>query len=178
MAETTLRRNIELKARIASIEAAREVARRIATEHVGLLVQTDTYFHCRTGRLKLRETDTRPAQLVWYARPDEQGPKTSKYLLVPVEDAAGLKRALAAALDIRSLVSKRREVYLYHNVRIHLDEVQGLGTFLEFEAVLEPDQNEADGRAQVERLAGQFGVAASDLLDGSYGEMAKPSPHR
>ena len=164
-------RNIELKARLKDLDAARKVAQFIATQRVGTQHQVDTYFHCRRGRLKLRQIDRQSAQLVWYSRPDQPGPKASEYLLAPISDPQTLEAALSAALGVRRVVEKRREILLHRNVRIHLDEVVGLGSFLELEAVLDPRTDEAEGRAQVDRLMGQFGIEPSDLLSGSYGEM-------
>ena len=60
---------------------------------------------------------------------------------------------------------------LHHNVRIHLDTVTDLGTFLEFEAVLGPAVSEEEGRRQVERLRQQFGLATSMLVTGSYADL-------
>ncbi|MGK3856667.1 class IV adenylate cyclase, partial [Enterococcus faecium] len=82
------------------------------------------------GRLKLREIDGQAAVLIWYDRPDHDAARLSKYHLVPVADPAALKAALTDALGVRGEVRKRREIYLWHNVRIHLDEVAGLGSFL------------------------------------------------
>lgn len=164
-------RNIELKARLRDIEAARKTAATVATGHLATEHQIDTYFHCRQGRLKLREIEGRPAQLIWYLRPDEQGPKASEYLVVPVADAPLLKSALAAALGVSGVVDKRREILLWHNVRIHLDEVAGLGTFVEFEAVLGPGIDDSAGRAQLDELSRRFGLGPDDLLVGSYREM-------
>ena len=165
-------RNIELKARIADTDAARKLAEAIATERLGIEQQVDTYFYCRNGRLKLREIDARAAQLIWYARPDTQGPKPSDYQIVPVSDAARLKFALTAALGTRAVVEKRREIFLWHNVRVHLDEVAGQGAFLEFEAVLQPPLDDTAGKAQLEQLSRQFGIATADLVCGSYAETA------
>lgn len=164
-------RNIELKARLADLEAARAVATRIATDRPGVQQQVDTYFHCRQGRLKLREIDGRAAQLIWYARPDQAEPKACDYVLVSVADPAPLKAALAAALGVRVVVRKRREILLYHNVRIHLDEVAGLGSFLEFEAVVAPGIDDAAGRTQLDELMREFSIAPADLLTKSYAEM-------
>lgn len=163
-------RNIELKARLADLPAARQIAGRIATQYVGCERQVDTYFHVPQGRLKLREIDDRPTMLVYYRRPDSAEPKPSDYWLVPVASAAELKQALAAALGVRAVVDKRREIFLADNVRIHLDEVAGLGTFLEFEAVLSTEVDDAAGHAQVELLSRQFGLRPDDLIHGSYGE--------
>jgi adenylate cyclase class IV len=62
-------RNIEIKARLSDLAAARQTAAAVATKRLGAQHQVDTYFHCREGRLKLREVDGLSAQLVWYARP-------------------------------------------------------------------------------------------------------------
>ena len=190
-------RNIELKARLEDLQAARETATRVATERVGKQHQIDTYFHCRHGRLKLREIDGTSAQLIWYARQDEKGPKASDYLLVPIADpevqtqaararqkdpqtcATGaqklpreaLKAALSGALGVRVTVEKHREIFLVHNVRIHLDQVVGLGTFLEFEAVLGPTVDDAFGRSQVDDLAGRFAIRPDDLVSTSYADL-------
>jgi adenylate cyclase len=163
--------NIELKARLADYDAAFRVASAIATKRLGTQHQIDTYFHCQHGRLKLRQIDGLRAELVWYARPDQEGPKTSEYQLVPLSNPETLKAALAAALGIRTIVEKRREIFLYHNVRIHLDDVVGLGRFLEFEAVLGPDVDQAAGLAQLDSLIRHFAVSPADLLANSYGEM-------
>ncbi|MHB8900890.1 MAG: class IV adenylate cyclase [Thermoguttaceae bacterium] len=168
-------RNIELKARLADLDEARRVARSIATRQLEGQEQTDTYFRCAHGRLKLRQIGHAPAHLVWYARPDEEGPKASDYRIVPVGNPETLKAALADACGIWCVVRKHREIYLYHNVRIHLDEVQDLGTFLEFEAVLGPTVDDEQGRRQLAELRERFSIADQDLLAVSYSDLlAKP----
>ncbi len=69
------------------------------------------------------------------------------------------------------VVAKRREIFLHRNVRIHLDEVSGLDTFLEFEAVLDPSIDDAAGRAQVAALQAEFDIAPSDVLAASYSDL-------
>jgi adenylate cyclase, class 2 len=164
-------RNIELKARLADYAAARKVAETVATRRLGTQHQIDTYFHCRHGRLKLRQIDRLRAELVWYARADEHGPKASDYQLVPLQHLETLKAALTAALGVRAVVEKRREIFLYHSVRIHLDEVVGLGHFIEFEAVLGGEVDEPAGRELLDCLVRQFAISRADLLAQSYGEM-------
>src|SRR5688572_22639306 len=122
-------RNIELKARLRDPEAARHTAAALATEPGFVERQIDTYFHCPVGRLKLREIEGREARLVAYVRPDDIRSKGSDYRLVPIADAQGLKAALSTTLGIRAIVDKRREIFLVDNVRIHLDQVVGLGWF-------------------------------------------------
>jgi adenylate cyclase class 2 len=164
-------RNIEIKARLWDLPAARQVAEGLATQRLGLQEQTDTYFHCANGRLKLRQINGQTAQLIWYVRPSDPRPKASDYHLVPVLQPEPLIAALRAAIGVINVVRKRREIYLWHNVRIHLDDVEGLGQFLEFEAVLSAEIGENAGREQLEKLTVQFGIEPKDLLAGSYTDM-------
>ncbi len=164
-------RNVELKARLTNLDAAREIAKEIATEELGKLHQIDTYFKCRTGRLKLREVDGQSAQLIFYMRDNQEDSKLSDYCIVDVTEPDVLKRALGATAGICQVVEKTREVFLVDNVRIHLDEVKNLGSFLEFEAVLSNNHDQADGHQKVMALSEQFGLSASDLLAESYADM-------
>lgn len=163
--------NLELKARLADLAAARTTAAALATDRLGVQHQVDTYFHCTEGRLKLREIDGYRAELIAYHRPDIQGWRMSDYQRVPVTEVATLKNVLVAALGIRCVVEKRREIFLMQHIRIHLDEVAGLGTFLEFETMLDSEAQVTAAQAQLAILARHFGLDGSDLVAGSYGEM-------
>ena len=164
-------RNIELKARLHDLPAARRVAETLATERLDPQEQVDTYFRCTNGRLKLRQISGRAAELVWYVRPSDRQPKASDYHIMPVEQPESLLVSLRAALGIVNVVRKRREIYLLHNVRIHLDDVEGLGQFLEFEAVLSPETDETAAHEQLKRLMAEFKIRPEDLLAGSYTDM-------
>jgi predicted adenylyl cyclase CyaB len=161
--------NVEVKARCSDLAAARERARALATTWVGLDRQVDTYFRTRRGRLKLRESQLSGGQLVPYLRPDQPGPRRSDYQVIPVEDPVRLKALLTELLGVHCVVSKEREIGLYENVRIHLDRVEGLGCFLELEAVLDGRAGgEADGHAKVAWLREQLGMRDADLVSVSY----------
>jgi adenylate cyclase, class 2 len=164
-----MRANLELKARCADLERARERAREVATQWVGVDEQVDTYFATRAGRLKLRESSLSGAQLIPYFRPDERGARRSDYQVIAIEDGAGLARMLSAMLGVYRVVRKRREIALYENVRIHLDRVESLGAFVELEAVW--DGAEA-GRVEQERklafLRERLGLRDEDVIAGSY----------
>ncbi|MDA1052363.1 MAG: class IV adenylate cyclase [Planctomycetota bacterium] len=163
--------NIELKARLPLLDAARQIANSLADARLPDQHQIDTYFHCRAGRLKLREIIGVRAELIAYCRSDESGPKASNYFVLPVEWPERFKEALTTTLGIRSHVDKHREIYLHRNVRIHLDRVVGLGEFLEFEAVLSDAYPQAESRKLVDELRQRFGITDDDLLETSYGEM-------
>jgi predicted adenylyl cyclase CyaB len=168
-------RNLELKARLVDLQAARATAARLSGGPPEVLEQVDTYFRCPRARLKLREAPGQTAHLIAYVRPDEAEAKASDYLIAPVADAAALRAALGAALGIWGEVRKRRELSLVENVRIHLDEVEGLGTFLEFEAVLSSPDDQRRAPGQLDRLAGEFGLGTSDLVPASYSDLLLPS---
>ncbi len=169
-ARANLRRNIELKARLHDLDVARERARSIATEQLPPQHQVDTYFRATEGRLKLREINGTSAQLVWYRRSNDTSSRASNYLLVPVAEPALLKQALAGSLGIGGIVEKHREIFLYENVRIHLDRVVDRGIFLEFEAVLDATQSDQSGHEQLALLQKHFEIADTDLIAGSYGD--------
>ncbi len=165
----TTQHNLEVKARCGDLSTARERVARIATEHVGVDHQLDTYFRTAKGRLKLRESSLAGGQLVAYLRPDADGPRWSEYRVVPVEDPASLKALLTEILGLHRVVEKEREIFLYENVRIHLDQVTGLGTFLELEAVA--DSNSDADRAQQDKIAflmQELSIEPQDLVTTSY----------
>ena len=127
--------NLELKARDADPEATLARCLALGAVEVGVLVQRDTYFAGRDGRLKLREQDGEQPELIAYRRPDSSGASESTYVLAPVADADAMAEALDAGLGATVVVSKQRRLLLWEGVRIHLDDVEGLGSFVEFEAV-------------------------------------------
>ncbi len=161
--------NLEIKARCADLSAARAVAERLATRRVGVDEQVDTYFATRNGRLKLRVSSLSGGQLIPYLRPDQAGPKRADYQIIPIPDPAHLVRVLGEILGVHRVVRKRREIFLVDNVRIHLDEVEGLGSFLELEAVYDGSAaSEAEQQLKVVRLMAELGVAEDDLVETSY----------
>jgi len=131
----------------------------------------DTYFAVPKGRLKLRVEAPGDAMLVRYQREDVAGARESLYEVTPVADAAATLAALAARHGVRSRVEKSRTLYLLENVRIHLDEVVGLGTFIEFEAVMDGAGSDEASAALIARLRDELGVADGDLSALSYGDM-------
>jgi len=161
--------NIEIKARCADPAEARRRAHSIATEHVGTDHQIDTYFETRQGRLKLRESSLSGAQLLPYLRPDQAGARRSDYRVMPVPDGPGTRELLAQILGVKCVVEKQREILLYQNVRIHLDTVKGLGTFVELEAVFDGSPGaEAEQHRLVDKLMLELGIHEPDLVPVSY----------
>ena len=167
------RRNVELKA--LDPDPARTLGRALAlgAEDRGVIVQRDSYFHVREGRLKLREEEPGEAHLIAYARPDAAEVRVSSYRVVPVPDPDGMRAALAAANGVDVVVEKRRRLLLWETVRIHLDEVQGLGSFVELEAVAPHESDLEHEREQVARLRDELGIEDAALREGSYSDAVR-----
>ena len=167
-------RNVEVKARVADPAAVEDRARRLATEGPFELEQDDTFFRCATGRLKLRELAPDRGELIFYERPDAQGPKVSRYTIAPTTSPAALREALEQAWGVVGRVRKHRRVYLAGQTRIHLDRVEGLGDFVELEVVLEASQAAEVGDAVARRLLGELGIREADLVAGAYLDLLTP----
>ncbi len=173
--------NIEIKARCDDPAAVRTTLLRMGARMLGPDRQIDTYFRVPHGRLKLRE-GLIENNLIFYAREDTQGPKRSDVILYGTRPSSDLKALLTAALGTLVAVEKRREIYFVavaglgldgiENVKIHLDSVDGLGSFVEIEAIdLDGTIGPERLRAQCEYLIDRLGIRAADLLADSYSDL-------
>jgi predicted adenylyl cyclase CyaB len=166
------RRNLELKAVDTAPERSLQVCENLGGEDKGVLLQEDTYFKVSRGRLKLRREREATAQLIAYERPDLLDQKESRYRILEVEDAAGLEEALSGSLGITAVVRKARRLFLLEGVRIHLDSVDDLGSFIEFEGIAEPrDADLAGFKTKLVDLRRSFGIEDADLVRGSYCDL-------
>jgi homotetrameric cytidine deaminase len=164
-------RNIELKARDPQPGRTLELALALGAEDRGEIAQRDTYFARARGRLKLREQTPGESELIQYRRADAPGARESEYRRVPVADAAALREALDATLGTLVVVEKRRRLLLSDGVRIHLDDVQGLGAFVELEAVAGPGSDLAAEHDKVAHLRGALEIADDRLVPQSYSDL-------
>ena len=167
--------NIEIKARVHDMAGLRARAEALSDTPVQVIPQEDTFFYTPKGRLKLRLLQPDQAQLVYYERPDQDGPKRSNYHIFATSDPQGLKTALRLALGVRGVVRKTRYLYMAGQTRIHLDDVEGLGQFMELEVVLRDGQSDADGQAIAEELMARLDVSPEDLLEGAYMDLLEKS---
>ena len=161
-------RNVEIKAQVRDPETMRKRIRSVAGDPVDIFEQLDTFYITPRGRLKLRVLAPDRCELIQYARADDASAKVSTYDIVRSDDPAALSRILESALPIRGVVTKRRFLYLIGPTRVHLDEVEGLGTFVELEVVLAPDETAEDGKRIAGDLMTKLGIAAEDLVSGAY----------
>ena len=160
--------NVEIKARVPDLNQLRRRVEALSDSPAERIPQEDTFFHIPHGRLKLRVIGPDHGQLIYYQRPDAAGPKRSDYLISVTAEPETLKTALAAALGVRGVVKKQRWLYLVGQTRVHLDQVEGLGSFMELEVVLEPGQSAAEGQAIAADLMSQLDIHATDLVEGAY----------
>ncbi len=168
--------NVELKARDSDPLGTVARCRALGAEDRGILSQRDTYFIARSGRLKLREDGSGGGELIAYHRPDDAQAAESRYVLAPVSAPAEVAEALAIALGTIVVVAKRRHLFLWKGVRIHLDDVDGLGAFVEFEAVVPEAGEPSTERAKVARLKAALAIDDSALVSVSYADLLLDGP--
>lgn len=164
-------RNIEIKARIQSVEVLALKAAAVATQGPIEITQDDTFFRCESGRLKLRAFSAKEGELIFYRRANEHGPKESFYVRTPTANPEGLRECLTLAYGQVGRVLKHRTLYLIGRTRVHLDQVEGLGHFLELEVVLEENESIEAGVAEAHSLMAQLGVGPSQLVETAYVDL-------
>jgi len=166
-------RNVEIKARVASLDAIARRAAGLSTAAPVEIVQDDTFFRCEQGRLKLRKFSDADGELIFYRRDDAAGPKPSFYLRSPTPAPDTLRESLALAWGVVGRVRKRRTLYLAGRTRIHLDRVEGLGEFVELEVVLGEDEPVEAGVAEARALMGLLGIEPVQLVEGAYVDLLR-----
>jgi predicted adenylyl cyclase CyaB len=164
-------RNVEIKARSRDFQKQRLQAEALSTKPAEHLTQEDTFFTVPAGRLKLRIFEDGSGELIQYNRDDSAGPKESRYVFFRTQDAEALKTVLAKALGVQAVVRKKRAVYFCRQTRIHLDQVDGLGAFVELEVVLEAGQDIQYGTAVAQDLMRKLGIAKGDLVPWAYVDL-------
>jgi adenylate cyclase class 2 len=163
--------NVEIKARCADPRQMEQAVRAAGAVWQRDMEQVDIYFRVNQGRLKLRRADGKDEALIYYVRADTNSPKVSRYELIPIAPNHQLAAILEQALGVKTTVRKRRQLWRLDNIRIHLDEVAGLGSFIEFEVEVVPGRNVQGCRAQADQLLNQLGIPPSDLIAGSYSDL-------
>jgi predicted adenylyl cyclase CyaB len=164
-------RNVEIKARIESVEALIPRAAALADHGPTEIVQDDTFFTCERGRLKLRAFSATDGQLIFYRRPDQAGPKESFYLISPTSSPDTLREALTLAYGQAGRVRKVRTLFLVGRTRIHLDRVEGLGDFLELEVVMAEGEPSETGATVAHDLLDELGIAPPQLIESAYVDL-------
>jgi len=166
-----MERNVEIKARIPSVDLLLPVVAGLADRGPVEILQDDTFFACPRGRLKVRVISEAEGELIFYQRADIAGPKESSYIIAPTKSPDSLRAALSLAYGQIGRVRKHRRLFLMGRTRIHLDRVEGLGDFLELEVVLERDESVQAGAALAEELLVKLGISPEQLIKDAYVDL-------
>jgi len=163
--------NVEIKAKCSDPQKIREVLFNLNTKFIGLDHQLDTYFIVNHGRLKLREGNIEN-NLIHYDRENISGPKTSNCLLYKSNPDSSLKEILVKSLGIFKVIEKEREIFFVENVKIHIDEVKDLGSFVEIEAISKNNEfSKSQLLSQCNNFMKIFEIKTNDLISCSYSDM-------
>lgn len=161
--------NYEFKAQLKSDAVVRRALKYLRARYIGTDHQVDTYFRVPAGRLKIREGRIENA-LIFYQRSNARRARRSKIEMMMLPPRNSIRAILAAAVGVRVVVDKRREIYFVGNVKIHLDRVRGLGKFVEVEAISRGG-SVAKIRGQARKFQKLFGIKASDIVPQSYSDL-------
>lgn len=163
--------NIEIKARVKNFKVLKRNIEDLYQINAEEISQVDTFFKIEDGRLKLRVCSNTKGELIYYLRNNSAGPKRSDYYIYKTDNPEELKKLLEMSLGIRGVVRKKRLLYLVGNTRIHLDKVENLGSFIELEVVLSPEQTEMEGKLITENFMKDLNIQENDLIDIAYIEL-------
>ncbi len=169
-------RNIEIKAHATDFKHQLKLAQKMASEPSAELIQTDTFFNCQhlseaNTRLKLREFPNQEAQLIYYQRANQHGPKLSNYHITHTPNAEQLKHTLTALLGVHAVVEKVRTLLMVGRTRLHFDQVKQLGHFIELEVVLNDTDTTSDGEYEAQQLMQHLEIEPDHLIQHAYVDL-------
>lgn len=163
--------NLEWKARATDFRRQQALAEALAGSVAVLIEQTDTFFPTSSGRLKLRRLSDNRGQLIHYHREDSAAARRSDYRIAETSQPEILAKVLADGLGTIATVRKKRWLYLVGQSRVHFDEVDGLGQFIEVEVVLRENQSVEEATAIARNLKEKLEVADDDLVAVAYADL-------
>lgn len=165
--------NLELKVKCADPALTSHLAENLGAVRQWRRQQIDTYFKVSNGKLKLREEQGETAELIAYYRRDQKNAKISEYDIYAIQDTLHFKQLLGSVMETLAVVKKQRQLYLWKNVRIHIDSVENLGHFLELEAVLDAANDESASSERIQTLMTHFQIKNEDLISVGYFELLR-----
>ncbi|HMQ78458.1 MAG TPA: class IV adenylate cyclase [Ignavibacteria bacterium] len=166
-------KNLELKVKCVDHKAALRAVKLLKARDMGTLNQRDVYFNISPGRLKLRSINDSVHQLIYYKRANRAAAKFSNYYISEIIHPKRVEHILKEIYGIKVIVSKRRKLYLWQNVRIHIDSVKELGKYLEFEILCRTAIQQKRSAEIMKYLKKIFNIKNSEILSSSYSDMMK-----
>ena len=170
--------NIEWKAHARDFQHQQSLARELAGSLAAILEQRDTFFRVPVGRLKLRKLSPNEGDLISYQRADQAGPKASHFHAAKTRHPDEIRQIYAGRLGVIGEVIKTRWLYLVGQSRIHFDQVNDLGQFIEVEVVLREGQSSDEGTRLAEELRAALGVRTDELIATAYLDLLLGSSPR
>ena len=164
-------KNLEIKVKVENLD---EIKSRLSlATFKETLLQTDKYFLLGKVRLKIREEGTRN-EIILYARKMKNETRKSTYyrVILPQKSANFIKAALHFILGTKVIIAKRRDLYVYKNTRIHLDDVVNLGRFIELETVFREEKN-TKYLEEHEWVKQALSLHLYPTIPGSYSDLLK-----
>ena len=169
---TSERTIVELKAKVDNLESVRSKLKALGAQHTGTFHQTDTHFIVPKGRLKLQQIDSEKTELIYHERENTSKPKRSDVFVLEISENKAITALLKKILKVKATVKKTREIYWYQRTQIHLDTVDSLGSYVEFERKTLNTHRETERNAQLlEQLMETLGINSEDLEKLSYGDL-------
>lgn len=166
-------KNIEIKAFLDNPELGLQTAKSLSGSTPEIIMQEDAFFNCEHGRLKLRKFSDEHGELIFYKRNDITGPKTCEYFITATQEPKKLHQVLAASYGVYGEVKKMRRLFLVGRTRIHIDRVEHLGDFLEFEVVLSDHDDIENAKTEANTLMKEFGIDQDRLIDCAYIDLIR-----
>ncbi|KAL1506698.1 hypothetical protein ABEB36_006014 [Hypothenemus hampei] len=166
-------KNVEIKAKIKNLKTLLQFGKILAGREATIIKQHDTFYNAKKGRIKLRRLDAGQAELIFYDRPDVMGPKLCLFEKVNVhpEQLSSMEQLLDTTLGSLIEVKKMRHLFIIGQTRLHIDEVENLGDFMELEVCLEPGQTPEDGDYIAKELMDKLGIQEEDLINCAYADL-------
>ncbi len=165
-------RNIESKFRYTDHELVLVRALEAGARDEGFLHQRDQFYGVSKGRLKLRTIDGAGSELMAYEREDKPEARASEYGRYATSDPTSLADVLERALPRTDVVEKTRHLLLLRHTRIHLDDVLGLGRFVELETVIS-EQSDDDSVAEHDAVITTLGLGDAERIAVGYVDLSK-----
>lgn len=156
--------NIELKVKIDDFSHILNILENKKVELAKVLNQRDIYYKHPLGLLKLRIFDG-TGELIFYQRDESIKDRVSNYHILDVKPEQA-ENYFQRIFEIETEVVKTRNLYIYKNTRIHLDEVNNLGNYLELETVVKA--NMEDGKKEFDEVVQLLGLDISQQIKSSY----------
>nr|CAB3262714.1 uncharacterized protein LOC100182215 [Phallusia mammillata] len=167
-------KNVEIKASVPDLPRLLKLAQDLSLKDATVLVQKDIFYKCHNGRLKLRSVksvEKNHSELIFYERPDQSGPKLSQFHIFPVENADAMDLILGSSIGRRGVVAKTRHLFMVGQTRVHVDQVEGIGDFMELEVMLDKSQTPEDGAVIAQDLMEKLCISPSNLITKAYVDL-------